>query len=172
VSRTLTNWQAGLFSLFFLWAVPRVVSGQTQPTRWSPQNFAFTLSFDPPDQDRHYTINPTVRETGLQYTIRAISTSFVADSSGVYELVVICRSANFTGTAAQIAHTIPILRQQPWNQTGSDRYSAAFGGTVSCLLDSPIDIGIVRSNAKDAAKVLAPLSISGIIERVPVVAPR
>jgi hypothetical protein len=168
----MTHWQTGLFSLFFLLALPRGVSAQPHPTRWSPQNFAFTLSFDASDQERLYTINPTLRETGLQYTIRAISTSFVADGSGVYGLVVKCRSANFTGTAAQIAHTIPVFRHQPWNQAVSDRFGAAFGGSVSCLLDSPIDIGIVRSNAKDTAKVLVPLSISGIIERVPAVASR
>src|ERR1700722_13025907 len=126
LSKTPPHWQTGLFSLYFLLALPRGVSAQPQPPRGAPQNFAFTLSFDASDKDKHYTINPTIRETGLEYTIRAISTSFVADGSGVYELVVICRSANFTGTAAQIAHTAPILRHQPWNQAGSDRFSATF----------------------------------------------
>jgi hypothetical protein len=170
--KTMTYWQTGVFSLFSLLALSRAVSAQPQPTRWAPQNFAFTLSLDASDKEKHYTVNPTTQETGLQYTIRAISTSFIADSSGVYGLVVVCRSANYTGTAAQIAHAVPIFRHQPGNQAGSDRFSGAFGGAVSCLLDSPIVISISRSNSKDTATVQAPVSVSGIIERVPAVAPR
>ncbi len=168
----MTRWQTGLFSLFFILALSRGVSAQPKPTRWSPQNFACSLLFEPSDQERHCTFGPILPEMGLQYTIRAISSSFVADAAEVYGLVVSCRSANFTGTGAQIVHTIPVMRHQPWNQAGSDRFGAAFGGMVSCLLDSPINVSIVRTNGKDIAKALVPLSISGIVERVPVVAPR